>query len=95
VETFGGLLTARPVTGRSLTSGRDNKIRKWAELGDFQSINDAARHVLKLEGGHPLLALFFRVYVDPATGAKSDAEILCRLEYQSDKGFYLLTRAMR
>jgi hypothetical protein len=29
------------------------------------------------------------------TGAKSDAEILCRLEYQSDNSFYLLARAMQ
>jgi hypothetical protein len=41
-----------------------------------------------------LPALFFRIYVDrPA--AKSDAEILCRLEYQSDKGFYLLKRVVQ
>jgi hypothetical protein len=66
-------------------SGRDNKIRQWAELGEFQSISDAARRVLELECD-PLGALFFRVYVDPPA-AKSDAEILCRLEYQSDKGF--------
>jgi hypothetical protein len=69
---------------------RDNKIRQWAELGEFQSISDAARRVLELERD-PLSALFFRVYVDPP-GEKSDAEILRRLEYQSDKGFYLLTR---
>ena len=30
-------------------SGRDNKIRQWAELGEFQSIRDAARRVLELE----------------------------------------------
>jgi hypothetical protein len=70
-------------------SGRDNKIRQWADLGEFQ-INDSARRVLELEGD-PLGALFFRIYVDPP-GDKSDAEILCRLEYQSAKGFYLLTR---
>ena len=47
-------------------SGRDNKIRQWVELGEFQSINDAARHILKLEGDPhgPHGALFFRVYVD-------------------------------
>jgi hypothetical protein len=39
-------------------------------------------------------ALFFRVYVDPP-GDKSDAEILCRLEYQSDKGFYLVKRVVQ
>ncbi|MFZ3238578.1 MAG: hypothetical protein WA417_08030 [Stellaceae bacterium] len=76
-------------------SARDNKIRQWAELGDFQSVNDAARHILKLERpGEPPGALFFRVYVDPLMG-KSDPEILCRLEYQSEKGFYVLTRAMQ
>ena len=74
-------------------SGRDNKIRQWAELGEFQSINDAARRVLELEGD-PLGALFFRIYAHPP-GDKSDAEILCRLEYQSEKGFYLLQRAVQ
>jgi hypothetical protein len=72
-------------------SGRDNKIRQWAELGEFQSISDAARRVLELDRDPPHGALFFRVYVDPP-GEKSDAEILSRLEYQSDKGFYLLKR---
>ena len=74
-------------------SGRDNKIRQWAELGEFQSISDAARRLLELEGD-PLGALFFRVYVDPP-GEKSDAQILCLLEYQSEKGFYLLQRAVQ
>jgi 16S rRNA G966 N2-methylase RsmD len=73
--------------------GRDNNIRQWAELGEFQSINDAARRVLELEGNR-LGSLFFRVYVDPPF-AKSDAEILCRLEYQTEKGFYLLQRAVQ
>ena len=59
----------------------------------MQSISDAARRVLELEGD-PLAALFFRVYVDPP-GEKSDAEILCRIEYQSDKGFYLLKRVVQ
>jgi hypothetical protein len=52
-------------------SGRDNNIRQWAELGEFQSITDAARRVLQLEED-PLGALFFRVYVDPP-GAKPNA----------------------
>jgi hypothetical protein len=41
-------------------------------------------------------ALFFRVYVDlnPRTGKTADAEILSRLEYQSEKGFYLVERAV-
>jgi hypothetical protein len=63
------------------------------ELGEFQNISDAARRVLELEGDRHG-ALFFRVYVDPPFG-KSDAEILCRLEYQSAKGFYLLQRAVQ
>jgi hypothetical protein len=49
-------------------SGRDNKIRQWAELGEFQSISDAARRVLELER-------------DPQSRTP---RILCRLEYQSD-----------
>ena len=74
-------------------SGRDNKIRQWAELGEFQSIAPAARRVLELESD-PNGALVFRVYADPLR-EKSDAEILCRLEYQSAKGFYLLQRAVQ
>ena len=74
-------------------SGRDNKLKQWSELGEFQNISDAAQRVLELEGDR-LGALFFRVYVDPP-GAKSDAEILCRLEYQTAKGFYLLQRAVQ
>jgi hypothetical protein len=70
-------------------SGRDNKVRQWAELGEFQSISDAARRLLELEND-PLGALFFRVYVDPP-GEKSDAGILCRLECQSDKDFICST----
>jgi hypothetical protein len=74
--------------------GRDNKSRQRAELGEFQNISDAARHVLKVEGP-PYPALFFRVYIDPTTGAKSDVEILSRVEYQTEKRFYLLTRAVQ
>jgi hypothetical protein len=55
-------LTARARAGRPLTmwklSRRDNDIRQWAELGEFESINDAARQVLKLEGYNPLPAVF-------------------------------------
>jgi hypothetical protein len=72
-------------------SARDNKLKQWAELGEFQCITDAAQHILKLES-NPRGALFFRLYVDPLA-PKSDAEILCRLEYQSEKGFYLLQHA--
>jgi hypothetical protein len=71
--------------------GRDNKIKRWSELGEFQNIADAAKHILELEeDGNG--ALFFRIYVDPnpLTGETQDAKILSRLEYQSDKGFYLL-----
>ena len=74
-------------------SGRDNKLKQWSELGEFQNINDAARRVLELEGDR-FGALFFRIYVDPPYD-KSDAEILCRLEYQSPKGFYLLQRVVQ
>jgi hypothetical protein len=79
--------------------GRDNKIKRWSEYGEFQNIADAAERILELEGD-PNSALFFRVYVDsnPLTAAAvtgtGDAEILSRLEYQSDKGFYLLERSV-
>jgi hypothetical protein len=49
---------------KAALSGRDNKIKQWSELGEFQNISDAARRVLELEGDR-LGALFFRVYVDP------------------------------
>ena len=76
-------------------SGRDNKIRRWVELGEFGSIREAARRVLDLEGD-PFGALFFRVYVDPnpLTGETADAKIVSRLEYHSEKGFYLLMRTI-
>ena len=69
---------------------RRNKTQEWVELGAFENMLLAARRVLELEGD-ALGSVFFRVYVDPLY-AKSDAEMLSRLEYQSDKGFYLLTR---
>jgi hypothetical protein len=72
-------------------NARDNTRKQWAELGEFQSIGDAARRVLELEGD-PLRAMFFRVYADPLA-APTDADILSRLEYQSAKGFYVLKRA--
>jgi hypothetical protein len=62
----------------------------FAELGSFASIGDAARTILKT-GDDPHGATFFRVYANPLR-APSDAEALCRLEYQSTKRFYLLTR---
>jgi hypothetical protein len=75
--------------------GRDNKIKQWSEYGEFQNLADAAERILELEGD-PNGALFFRVYVDPnpLTGETADAEILSRLEYQSEKGFYLLERTV-
>jgi hypothetical protein len=74
-------------------NARDNKIRQWSELGEFQTLNDAAHRILELEG-EPLASLFFRVYVDPPFG-KSDADILSRLEYQSARGFYVLKRTVQ
>jgi len=72
---------------------RGNKIREWVELGEFESIGRAARRVLELDRDptHPVGSVFFRVYADPLM-EKSDAEILSRLEYQGENGFYLLTR---
>lgn len=80
--------------------GRDNKIKRWSEYGEFQNIADAAERILELEGD-PHGSLFFRVYVDPnpltasAVTGTTDAEILSRLEYHSDKGFYLLQRSVQ
>jgi hypothetical protein len=78
--------------------GRDNKIRQWADLGEFPNIVDAAKRILELEGD-PTGALFFQTYVDPnpltAVTGTADAEILSRLEYQSRKGFYLLERTIQ
>jgi hypothetical protein len=45
-------------------SGRDNKVKQWSELGEFQNISDAAGRVLELEGDR-LGALFFRVFPPP------------------------------
>jgi hypothetical protein len=77
--------------------GRDNKIKRWSEYGEFRNIVEAAERVLELEGD-PNGTLFFRVYVDPnpltAITGISDAEIVSRLEYQSEKGFYLLERSV-
>jgi hypothetical protein len=79
--------------------GRDNIIKRWSEYGEFQNIVDAAERILELEGD-PHGAFFFRVYVDtnPLTAEAitgiGDAEILSRLEYQTEKGFYLLERTV-
>jgi hypothetical protein len=61
------------------------------ELGSFASICDAAQTIIKTEADPSAGAIFFRVYVDPLD-ANSDAAVLSRLEYQSGKRFYLLTR---
>ena len=70
---------------------RGERGSEWRGLGDFQSVVLAAKRVLELEDDANG-ALFFRVYVDPTADEHSDAEILCRLEYQSAKSFYLVTR---
>jgi len=58
-------------------------------MANFRSIADAAERILELEGD-PNGPLFFHVYVDPntLTGETADAEILSRLQYQSETGFY-------
>lgn len=69
---------------------RGEKVREWVELGSFESLGHAAQRVLELENNRSG-SLFFRAYVDPPRDM-SDAEVLSRLEYQSEKAFYLLTR---
>ena len=64
----------------------------FTELGSFASINDAAQTIIKTEGDPSLGAIFFRVYADPLVTKSDDATVLSRLEYQSAKRFYLLTR---
>ena len=71
---------------------RGNEIREWSEVGSFNSIGEAARRVLELEGRNGVLS--FRTYVDPCF-EKSDADILCRLEHQGANAFYLLTRGVQ
>lgn len=73
---------------------RDNKSRLWKELGNVSGITDAAARVLQ-EEEDKTGALFFSVYVDPVIDEKTDAELLCRLEYHGKKAFYLLTRALQ
>ena len=70
--------------------------RSWNELGNFDSIGAAALRIIKLESKptERVGAIFFRVYADPVR-EPSDAEILSRLEYQSAKGFYVLTRRVQ
>jgi hypothetical protein len=65
-------------------------------LANFRASATPPAGVLELERdplGEPLgCSLFFRDSADPP-GEKSDADILCRLEYQTPIGFYLLQRA--
>jgi hypothetical protein len=73
----------------------DDKTREWSEIGQFQSLNDAARHISKIERDPhgPLRGgLFFRFYI---LIEQSDAEILSHLEYRAEKGRYVIKRAMQ
>jgi hypothetical protein len=71
----------------------DDKTREWSEVGQFQSLQDAASGICKLERD-PHGGLFFRFYIDPLI-EQSDAEILSHLEYRGEKGRYVLKRAMQ
>ena len=71
-------------------TARGERGTPFAELGSFASIDAAAQTIIKTEDDANGV-IFFRVYVDP-TRTPSDAEVLSRLEYQSAKRFYLLTR---
>jgi hypothetical protein len=50
--------------GMWLLSMRDHKFRQWSDVGEFQTISDAAERILKLEGDGAI-SLFFKIYVDP------------------------------
>jgi len=63
----------------------------FRDLGSFANLADAA-HVIAQTEGNPTKSILFRVYVDPLF-SPSDAEVLSRLEFQSAKRFYLLTRS--
>jgi hypothetical protein len=73
-------------------TARGERGTPFNELGDFASINDAAREIIKTEGGSAPGGVFFRLWVDPLVAKSNDAAILSRLEYQSGQRFYLLTR---
>jgi hypothetical protein len=75
-------------------TARGERGSPFAELGSFASIEEAAQKIYKTENDPSIGGIFFRVYVDP-TLTPSDAEVLSRLEYQSDKRFYLLTRRVQ
>ncbi len=69
----------------------------FVQLGRYAKIADAVARISELEG-KPYDSLFLRVYVDPnpltakVVNGTEDATILARLEYQSMKHYYLLTR---
>ena len=52
--------------------GRDNKIKRWSEYGDFHNIADAASRILELEGD-PNGALFFRISTREANPSAAQA----------------------
>ena len=67
----------------------------FTELGNYTNIGDAARKILETEND-PRGAIFFRVYVDPINplfDADDDSATLSRLDYQTAKHYYLLTRS--
>ena len=73
-------------------------LQKLADKGNgnyyyLDSLEEAQRVLVEEEDKAG--ALFFSVYVDPVIDEKSDAELLCRLEYHGKKAFYLLTRALQ
>lgn len=70
---------------------RGDRGTPFVALRSYPNISDAAR-VIREKEGDPFGALFLHVYVDPSP-EPSDADILSRLEYQSAKPFYLLTRS--
>jgi hypothetical protein len=68
----------------------ENEEAPLPKLGSYANISDAASVILKTEN-NPQGAISFRVYVD-AFNPPSDAQALSRLDYQSGKRYYLLTR---
>jgi len=63
----------------------------FTELGNYASLDDAARVILKRENDQSGAVLFL-VYVDPSD-SRDDAAVLSRLDYQSARHYYLLTRS--
>ena len=68
--------------------------KTWHELGDFASICDAAERIVKAEEDPSpnASAILFQVYCWHAED-RTDAHILSRLEYQGQRGFYVLQRS--